>query len=71
MTPGRHGFVLEDAGDVAALADAMRKMLAPPTRAAMRQACLELRSELSFDAHVERLEKIYAMTNLTGPMTDE
>lgn len=71
MIPGRHGFVLEVAGDVAALADAMRKILDPATRAAMRQACLELRSELSFDAHVERLEKIYAMTNFEGPMTNE
>jgi UDP-glucose:(heptosyl)LPS alpha-1,3-glucosyltransferase len=60
MTPGRHGFVLENPGDVAALAAAMRRMLDPSARAAMRQACLELRGELSFDAHVERLEQIYA-----------
>lgn len=59
MTPGRHGFVLEDPGDVPALADAMRKMLDPPTRTAMREACLELRSSLSFDTHVQRLEQIY------------
>jgi glycosyltransferase involved in cell wall biosynthesis len=60
MMPGRHGFVLENPGDVAALAAAMRRMLDPSARAAMRQACLELRGELSFDAHVERLEQIYA-----------
>jgi UDP-glucose:(heptosyl)LPS alpha-1,3-glucosyltransferase len=71
MTPGRHGFVLEDPRDTAALSDAMRKMLDPTTRAAMRQACLELRSELSFDAHVQRLEAIYAMTNFEGPITHE
>jgi UDP-glucose:(heptosyl)LPS alpha-1,3-glucosyltransferase len=59
MTPGRHGFVLDDPGDVAALAEAMRQMLDPKTRAQMREACLGLRSELSFNIHVDRLEQIY------------
>jgi UDP-glucose:(heptosyl)LPS alpha-1,3-glucosyltransferase len=59
MTAGRHGFVLHDPGDVPALADAMRQMLDSARRAAMRAACLELRGELSFDTHVERLEQIY------------
>jgi UDP-glucose:(heptosyl)LPS alpha-1,3-glucosyltransferase len=59
MTDGIHGFVLSDPGDVDALAEAMRKMLDPERRAAMRRACLELRPQLSYEQHLERLEAIY------------
>lgn len=59
MTSGRHGFVLDDPGDVPALAQAIRQMLDPKNRDVMRPACLELRSELSFETHVNRLEQIY------------
>ena len=59
MTSGRHGFVLDDPGDVPALTQAMRQMLDPQSRTAMRLACLALRSELSFETHVDRLEQIY------------
>jgi UDP-glucose:(heptosyl)LPS alpha-1,3-glucosyltransferase len=59
MTDGVHGFVLSDPSDVDALAEAMRKMLDPERRAAMRQACRELRPRLSYEQHLERLEAIY------------
>jgi UDP-glucose:(heptosyl)LPS alpha-1,3-glucosyltransferase len=59
MTPGRHGFVLDDPGDVTALAEALRQLTDANTRTAMSQACLGLRPRLSFDAHVDRLEQIY------------
>lgn len=59
MNDGRHGFVLSDPADVAALTAAMRRLLDPATRQKMSHACLELRPRLSFDAHMDRLEEIY------------
>jgi UDP-glucose:(heptosyl)LPS alpha-1,3-glucosyltransferase len=55
MKDGVHGFVLPDPADVASITSAIRQI----NTATMRPACLELRSQLSFDAHVERLESIY------------
>jgi UDP-glucose:(heptosyl)LPS alpha-1,3-glucosyltransferase len=60
MDDGKHGIVLPDPKDVAALAGAMRSMLDENLRSAMRSACLQLRPRLSLDAHVDRLLSIYA-----------
>jgi UDP-glucose:(heptosyl)LPS alpha-1,3-glucosyltransferase len=59
MTVGVNGYVLEDPRDVNALADAMRKMLDPHRRAAMRESCLALRPQLSYEHHLDRLLGIY------------
>jgi UDP-glucose:(heptosyl)LPS alpha-1,3-glucosyltransferase len=59
MTEGRHGFVLDDPGDVTALAEALGRLADANTRAAMSQACVALRPALSFETHVDRLEEIY------------
>ena len=59
MTDGVHGYVLKDPPDVDALADAMRKMMDPARRRAMREACLALRPKLSFEHHVDELLRIY------------
>jgi len=59
MTDGVHGYVLKDPTDIDALADAMRKMLDPERRRAMREACLALRPELSYEHHLDELMKIY------------
>jgi UDP-glucose:(heptosyl)LPS alpha-1,3-glucosyltransferase len=59
MTDGVHGYILQDPTDIDALADAMRKMMDPARRRAMREACLALRPKLSFEHHVDELLKIY------------
>jgi UDP-glucose:(heptosyl)LPS alpha-1,3-glucosyltransferase len=59
MTDGVHGYVLKDPTDIDALADAMRKMLDPDRRHAMREACLALRPKLSYERHLDELMKIY------------
>jgi UDP-glucose:(heptosyl)LPS alpha-1,3-glucosyltransferase len=59
MADGRHGFVLPDPADIPALAGAMRRMLDPQLRQSMAQACLELRSRLCSDFHVEQLLGLY------------
>jgi UDP-glucose:(heptosyl)LPS alpha-1,3-glucosyltransferase len=59
MTDGVHGYVLGDPHDIDALAGAMRKVLDPELRRRMSQACLELRPQLSYDAHVDRLLDVY------------
>jgi UDP-glucose:(heptosyl)LPS alpha-1,3-glucosyltransferase len=61
MTNGHHGFVLPDPADVPALTAAMQRLLDPNSRHTMSRACLALRPELSFDAHLNRLEEIYTM----------
>ena len=60
MTDGVHGRVLADADDLDALAAAIRDLLAPQRRAAMREACLSLRGKLAFEHHLDELEGIYA-----------
>jgi UDP-glucose:(heptosyl)LPS alpha-1,3-glucosyltransferase len=59
MTDGVHGYVLPDPRDVAALAEAMRKMLDPARREQMSRACVELRARLSYEHHLDQLEGIY------------
>lgn len=59
MTDGTHGFVLPDPDDIDALTRAMRKLLDPQLRAEMSDACLQLRPQLSYVLHVDRLVSIY------------
>jgi UDP-glucose:(heptosyl)LPS alpha-1,3-glucosyltransferase len=59
MADGRHGFVLEDPGDIVTLSDAMRRMLDPHTRAEMSAAAMALRPKLAYEQHLETLEAIY------------
>ncbi|MDB5299345.1 MAG: hypothetical protein JWO87_1008 [Phycisphaerales bacterium] len=60
MTDGRHGFVLPDPTDVAALADAMRKLLDGEVRGVMSAQCLALRPRLAYEHHVEELLRVYS-----------
>jgi hypothetical protein len=52
--------VLSNPGDVAAIADAMRKLTDPQLRAAQRDACLALRPRLSYERHLDQLETLYS-----------
>jgi UDP-glucose:(heptosyl)LPS alpha-1,3-glucosyltransferase len=63
MTNGEHGYVLDDPQDEMALAEAMRRMLDPQHRQAMRQACLALRPRLSYAHHLDELMRIYEQVN--------
>jgi UDP-glucose:(heptosyl)LPS alpha-1,3-glucosyltransferase len=53
------GFVLPSATDVPALASAMQKLTDSSFRHDATRACMELRSKLSMEAHLDRLETIY------------
>jgi UDP-glucose:(heptosyl)LPS alpha-1,3-glucosyltransferase len=64
MTDGVHGYVLDDPDDIDALADAMRKMLAPERRRVMSEACLALRPKLSYEHHLAELVRIYRRVQL-------
>jgi UDP-glucose:(heptosyl)LPS alpha-1,3-glucosyltransferase len=59
MTPGEHGFVLENADDARGLAAAMRALLDPAARARTRANCLTLRPRLAYDAHMDALLRVY------------
>ncbi|HTW94969.1 MAG TPA: glycosyltransferase [Tepidisphaeraceae bacterium] len=59
MQNGKHGFVLPNPDDIPALAAAIISVMDDSIRRAMRDACLELRPSLSFEAHVSRLLAIY------------
>ena len=59
MTDGVHGRVLKDPSDVQALAVAMRHLLDEQTRRTSGEASLMLRTQLSFDTHVDLLADIY------------
>jgi UDP-glucose:(heptosyl)LPS alpha-1,3-glucosyltransferase len=59
MTEGEHGFVLPQADDVDVLAQSMRKMLDPQLRSRISTACLALRSNLSYEHHLNCLIEIY------------
>jgi UDP-glucose:(heptosyl)LPS alpha-1,3-glucosyltransferase len=61
MRDGEHGFVLSNPADVGALTAAMGQLMDPTARQRMHEACLALRPNLSFDAHMDRLEEIYRM----------
>jgi UDP-glucose:(heptosyl)LPS alpha-1,3-glucosyltransferase len=60
MTDGVHGHVLADPNDVDALVTAIRDVISPQRRAALREACLSLRPRLSFEHHLDQLETIYS-----------
>lgn len=60
MTDGVHGFVLPRPDDIAALAGAIGRVVNPHVNSSMRRACRVLRPKLSYQAHVEQLESIYA-----------
>ena len=62
MAEGRHGFVLGDPSDAPALAAAMRRLLDDGARAAMSEACLALRPQLSYERHLDQLESLYRQT---------
>jgi UDP-glucose:(heptosyl)LPS alpha-1,3-glucosyltransferase len=59
MTDAEHGFVLKDPADTDALANAMRRMLDPATRASMAEGCLALRPALSYEHHLDQLLEMY------------
>jgi UDP-glucose:(heptosyl)LPS alpha-1,3-glucosyltransferase len=59
MTDGVHGHVLADPNDTEALATAIHDIISPQRRAALREACLELRPRLSYEHHLDQLEAIY------------
>jgi UDP-glucose:(heptosyl)LPS alpha-1,3-glucosyltransferase len=59
MTEGVHGHVLAEPDDVESLAAAVRDVIAPQRRAALREACLALRPRLSYEHHLDQLEAIY------------
>lgn len=60
MIDGREGLVLDRWDDVDAIAQALRRLLEPKTRAAMRAAAIDLRPALSWSQHVGTLRSIYA-----------
>ncbi|MDB5333356.1 MAG: hypothetical protein JWP03_4507 [Phycisphaerales bacterium] len=60
MTNGRHGFVLPDPADVAALAEAMRKLLDGEARRIMSAQCLALRPRLAYEHHLDELMAVYS-----------
>jgi UDP-glucose:(heptosyl)LPS alpha-1,3-glucosyltransferase len=59
MQDNVHGRVLTDPDDIPTLADALRQMLEPSTRASMASACLSLRPQLSQAHHLENLTRNY------------
>ncbi|HVT89479.1 MAG TPA: glycosyltransferase family 4 protein [Tepidisphaeraceae bacterium] len=67
MTEGVHGFVLSDPADIASLAKAMQKMMDPGMRSHMSAACLELRANLSYQHHLDRLLQFYQAVQSARP----
>jgi glycosyltransferase involved in cell wall biosynthesis len=59
MTDGVHGYVLNDPADTDALAKAMNNLMSPARRAAMSQACIQLRPAISYEQHLQTLMAIY------------
>lgn len=64
MTDGEHGFVLKDPTDVAALSNAMQKLVDPRTRDTMAKACTQLRPRLSYERHLDELLRIYELARV-------
>ncbi|HEV7301736.1 MAG TPA: glycosyltransferase family 4 protein [Tepidisphaeraceae bacterium] len=68
---GTHGCVLSDPGDVAALVRAIEVVLDNDSRQHMAAACLTLRPQLAYEAHLAALLAIYesrlAAKALSGP----
>lgn len=59
MTDGREGWVLSQPEDVPGLAHAMNQLCDDRRRKQMSAACLKLRPQLSYEAHLDRLLRIY------------
>jgi UDP-glucose:(heptosyl)LPS alpha-1,3-glucosyltransferase len=59
ITSGQNGFVIDHPTNVPAMTEAARNLLDPALRAKMSEACLQIRSSLSFDHHLDRLIQIY------------
>ena len=59
MIDGVHGHILADADDIDGLTNAIRDIISPQRRAALREACLQLRPKLSLEHHLDQLEAIY------------
>jgi len=55
IVPGRHGFVVVDPRDTAALARALHDVAEPRTNRAMREAAAALAPSLGFTRHAERV----------------
>jgi len=55
MVSGRHGYVLENPGNVDALADALLRTADPVELGRMRTAVKALRPRLAFDSHARRV----------------
>ena len=64
MVDGRHGFVVRGR-DAGAMAQRLGELLDPARRGGMREACLELRSTLSWEAHVDRVLDVYEVVKPT------
>jgi UDP-glucose:(heptosyl)LPS alpha-1,3-glucosyltransferase len=54
-----HGVILDEPDDLAALSEALRRMLDTGTRQRMTDAVLDLRQALSHETHVANLLGIY------------
>jgi UDP-glucose:(heptosyl)LPS alpha-1,3-glucosyltransferase len=59
ITPGREGFVVPEASDVDALADALDRLCDDPDRRAMAAAARRLGNAQSFDVHLDRLIALF------------
>lgn len=59
MVDGQHGFVMNDAEDVAALAGAMGELCDANRRQAMHQQVVKLRPQLSYTHHLDQLIGLY------------
>jgi UDP-glucose:(heptosyl)LPS alpha-1,3-glucosyltransferase len=59
MTPGVHGFVLNDPQDISALAKSMTTLCDDGRRREMSRAALSLRPKLAYEHHLQRLTEIY------------
>ena len=69
MTPGEHGFILENADDVTGLVTAMRALCDDQARAQMRANCLALRPRLAYDEHMDALLRVYGSISATAGNT--
>ncbi len=62
MRDGQHGYILDEADDSQALAQAMNRLANGDLRAKMQAACTQLRPLLGLDRHLQSLEAIYRRT---------
>lgn len=59
MVPGRHGEILDEAGDVKGLAAALERALRPEVRAACESDAPRLAEQLSMARHARELKALY------------